>query len=195
MGRLAVAVSGSGRSLQNFLRYQSNSDGYQVVAVIASRPDCQGLVIARDAGLPVFVDDFTPSRLAQVGPKLYAWLNSLEVDLVALAGFLKLFPLDPAWEKRVINIHPALLPRFGGRGMYGDRVHAAVLAAGEKQSGPTVHYVNDRYDEGDIIAQQSVAVLPDDSPQSLAARVFAVECELYPRVVISLLQQLIRRQR
>lgn len=189
MGRVAVAVSGSGRSLQNFLK-QSGHYGFQVVAVIASREDCLGVTIACDAGLPVFVEDFTPLRLGEISTKLYPWLAALQVDLIALAGFLKLFPLAPDWDKRVINIHPALLPRFGGRGMYGDRVHAAVLAAGDKQSGATVHYVNERYDEGAVIAQAVVPVYMDDNVQSLASRVFAAECELYPRVIQSLLQQL-----
>lgn len=195
MWRIAVAVSGSGRSLQNFLRHQSSEHGYQVVAVIASRSDCLGVSIAREAGLPVFVEDFSPIRIKEITPRLYAWLTELEVDLVALAGFLKLFPLHGDWEKRVINIHPALLPRFGGHGMYGDRVHKAVLASGDTQSGATVHFVNERYDEGAQIAQAIVPILSGDNVQTLGARVFAAECELYPRVVNQLLQKLGRRQK
>jgi folate-dependent phosphoribosylglycinamide formyltransferase PurN len=186
-GRIAVAVSGSGRSLANFLERQSREGGYEVVAVIASRPDCRAASIAREAGLPLFVEDFSPARLADVGTRLYSWLAEQRVDLVVLAGFLKLFPLAPGWEKRILNIHPALLPKHGGRGMYGDRVHAAVLAARETQSGPTVHYVNERYDEGAIIEQAVVPVLPGDTAHTLADRVFAAECELYPRVVARLL--------
>jgi folate-dependent phosphoribosylglycinamide formyltransferase PurN len=186
-GRIAVAVSGGGRSLANFLEHQAPESGYEVVAVIASRPDCRAVTIAREAGLALFVDDFAPARLADVGERLYPWLAAQRVELVALAGFLKLFPLAPGWEKRIINIHPALLPKHGGRGMYGDRVHAAVLAARETQSGPTVHYVNERYDEGAIIEQAVVPVLPGDTAHTLADRVFAAECELYPRVVARLL--------
>lgn len=186
-GRIAVAVSGSGRSLANFLERQSPGGGYEVVAVIASRPDCRAASIAGEAGLPLFVEDFSPSRLRDVGARLYSWLAEQRVDMVVLAGFLKLFPLAPGWEKRILNIHPALLPKHGGRGMYGDRVHAAVLAARESQSGPTVHYVNERYDEGAIIEQAVVPVLPGDTAHTLADRVFAAECELYPRVVARLL--------
>lgn len=186
-GRIAVAVSGSGRSLANFLERQSREGGYEVVAVIASRPDCRAVSIAREAGLPLLVEDFSPARLAEVGTRLYPWLAEQRVDLVVLAGFLKLFPLAAGWEKRILNIHPALLPKHGGRGMYGDRVHAAVLAARETQSGPTVHYVNERYDEGAIIEQAVVPVLPGDTAHTLADRVFAAECELYPRVVARLL--------
>jgi folate-dependent phosphoribosylglycinamide formyltransferase PurN len=99
---------------------------------------------------------------------------------VALAGFLKIYPVKPDWAKRVVNIHPALLPKFGGKGMYGDFVHAAVLNAGERASGCTVHFVDDHYDEGRILAQATVEVLAGDTPETLAARVFAAECRLYP---------------
>jgi folate-dependent phosphoribosylglycinamide formyltransferase PurN len=187
--RVAVGVSGSGRSLANLLAFaQARCDeaGFTVAGVIASRPDCKGVDIARAAALPVFSGDFSPAGAAATRPRLYAWLAEQGVDLVALAGFLKLFPVEAAWRSRVLNIHPALLPRFGGRGMYGDRVHAAVLAAKAPESGATIHFVDDRYDEGRIIAQTLVAVHDGDTPRTLADRVYAAECRLYPAVLSKL---------
>jgi folate-dependent phosphoribosylglycinamide formyltransferase PurN len=184
---VAVAVSGGGRSLRNFLERQRPGQGYEIAAVIASRPDCKGVEIARAAGLPVFIETFTAARLAEIGTRLYAWLDELQISWIALAGFLKMFPLDPRWDGKIVNIHPALLPRFGGHGMYGDRVHAAVVASGAATSGATIHYVNDKYDEGRIIAQIEVPVRPGDDAHALADRVFAAECELYPAVLDALI--------
>lgn len=179
--RIAVAVSGGGRSLANFLaRQKTGAHAFEVVAVIASREDCGGVAIAREHGLPLFVEAFTAARLAEVGDRMYGWLAGLKVDYVALAGFLKLFPLDPKWSHRIVNIHPALLPKHGGKGMYGDRVHDAVIKAGDNVSGATVHFVDERYDEGAALAQITVPVKPGDDAHALAARVFAAECELYP---------------
>lgn len=190
--KIAIAVSGSGRSLANFLEREAE-ESYAVAAVVASRPDCRAVSIAREAGLALFIENFVPARLAEIGPRLYAWLDEQHIALVALAGFLKLFPTAPGWERRVVNIHPALLPRHGGKGMYGDRVHAAVLASGERESGATVHYVNSDYDDGAMIEQAKVPVFNGDTPQTLADRVFAAECELYPRVVSRLLTMLSER--
>ena len=105
------------------------------------------------------------------------------VDLVCLAGWLQLLQIPPRWAGRGLNIHPALLPKFGGQGMYGRRVHEAVLAAGERESGCTVHVVTDAYDAGPIVLQRRCPVLPGDTPDTLAARVFAQECEAYPEAI------------
>ena len=190
--RIAIAVSGSGRSLENFLERQA-VEAYKVAAVIASRPDCRAVVLARSAGIELFLEDFTTSRLPEIGPRLYAWLTEHEIALVALAGFIKRFPVAPSWEQRVLNIHPSLLPRHGGRGMYGERVHNAVLASGDRESGATVHYVNQHYDEGSIIEQARVPVLAQDTAQTLALRVFQAECELYPRIVSQILLALSKK--
>ena len=180
--KIAVAVSGSGRSLQNFLVNAPSYPEYVVAGVIASRQDCRAVEIANERKLPVFIGNFSPGA-ASCQKSLDEWLRDKSIDWVALAGFLKKFPDLPEWRQRVINIHPALLPKFGGKGMYGDRVHAAVLAAGESISGATIHFVTENYDEGAIIAQVTVPVLAYDRPETLAARVFAAECELYPEVL------------
>jgi len=184
--RVAVALSGGGRSLANLLAAQRLQTGYEIAAVIASRSDCRGIDIARQHGLPVFVDNFAPTAADETARRLYAWLAPLEIGWIALAGFLKMFPLTPAYAGRIVNIHPALLPRHGGPGMYGDRVHRAVIAAGDLESGATLHFVNERYDEGQIIAQITVPVRPGDDAAKLAARVFRGECRLYPHVLARL---------
>jgi len=181
--RLAVAVSGAGRTLANLLRQQQPDSGYQVAAVIASRADCAAVTVARDHELPVLVADFSAASLAASGDRLYVWLQGQGIDWIALAGFLKVFPLHPRWSQRIVNIHPALLPKHGGVGMYGDKVHAAVLASGDTVAGASVHFVTERYDEGALIAQITVPVKPEDDLRALAGRVFAAESELYPRTV------------
>lgn len=181
---VAVGVSGGGRSLENLLRRPSPD--YRIAGVIASREDCRAVAIARDAGLPVFVGDFGPQGKAQTEVTLYEWLALHRIDLVALAGFLKIYPVRPEWTNRVVNIHPALLPKYGGKGMYGNHVHAAVLQCGDLFSGATVHFVDGRYDEGRIIARARVEVRPGDTVETLAARVFQAECELYPKILSQL---------
>ena len=184
--RVLVGVSGGGRSLENLLDRQGK-EFFEIVGVISSRPDCRGVDIAKSAHLPVLVCEFSPARRS---PKLVAEVEDFaavqRANLVALAGFLKPYPVSRTWERRVINIHPALLPRHGGKGMYGMKVHEAVLAARDSRSGATVHYVSDRYDEGPIIAQASVLTDGIRDSAALAARVFEAECDLYPRVLSGL---------
>ncbi|HEX6008054.1 MAG TPA: phosphoribosylglycinamide formyltransferase, partial [Burkholderiales bacterium] len=128
--------------------------------------------------------------------EMLAALDSADIDLIALAGYLRLIPpaVVKRYPQRIVNIHPALLPRFGGRGMYGLHVHRAVLAAGEKESGATVHFVNEQYDQGDIIAQARVPVLPGDTPESLGARVLAVEHELLPDALEKLARSILAEE-
>ncbi len=183
---VAVGVSGGGRSLENFLK--NPSPAFRIAGVIASRPDCRAVTVANDAGMPVFVGDFGAAQRAATADSLHTWLEMQKIDWVALAGFLKIYPVRPEWRSRVVNIHPALLPKHGGKGMYGDHVHAAVLASGEKESGATVHFVDDRYDEGKVIARTFVAVLPNDTVDTLAARVFQAECRLYPDVLAKIVR-------
>lgn len=151
--------------------------------VISNRPDAKALERARRAGVAtgILKDPADPAELL-------ALLEAEEIDLVVLAGYLKRVPpaVVARFRHRMINIHPALLPGFGGPGMYGRRVHEAVLASGARRSGATVHYVDEEYDRGPIIAQRSVPVEPGDTPDTLAARVLAVEHELLPRVVVEL---------
>ncbi len=180
--RLAVLLSGSGRTLLNLLDHIGRGRlAAEIALVIASR-ECLGAERARQRGLTTLVipGDIAAERLESV-------LAEHRVDLVALAGYLRFVHVPASFRGRIVNIHPSLLPAFGGRGMYGDRVHAAVLAAGVPYSGCTVHHVEGGYDTGPSIAQQSVPVLPGDDVHTLAARVFEAECELYPRALQELL--------
>ena len=180
--RVAVAVSGRGSNLEALLRALGKDAPARVVLVLSSRPDAGALERARARGLPAEV---LPDP-ADAGD----WLDRLErhrVDLLVLAGYLTLVPaaVIARYRDRIVNVHPALLPGFGGRGMYGHRVHEAVLASGARESGATVHLVDEVYDRGAILAQGRVPVLPDDTPDRLAARVLQVEHRLLPAVVLA----------
>ncbi len=184
--RLAVFISGRGTTLANLIdRIQDGRlRNIRIDLVVSSRSGVRGVDIARAAGLPLEVirrRDHVDE--AAFSAALTAAVDRAGVDLVALAGFLCHWQLPAHWQGRVLNIHPALLPRFGGRGFYGEHVHRAVLSAGERESGCTVHLVDEEYDHGPIVAQVRVPVHPEDTPASLAARVMAVERELYPEVL------------
>jgi len=190
--RGAVLLSGGGRTLTNFLERRERGElPLEFVGVVSSRGDVRGVAVARAAGLPLAIlrrRDF-PDAAAH-NAAIAAWLAPLEPEIIALAGYLCYFE-RPAWFAGPgVNIHPALLPKYGGRGMYGDRVHAAVLAAGDPESGCTVHHVDREYDHGAIIAQRRVPILAGDDVHRLAARVFAAECELYPQVLADLARAL-----
>jgi formyltetrahydrofolate-dependent phosphoribosylglycinamide formyltransferase len=181
--RVAVLASGGGTNLQALLDALQGSDLALVALVASDRPDAGALRRARGAGVATAVLH-NPRDAAE----LLAVLTGARADLVVLAGYLKLVPpaVVARFRWRMINIHPALLPAFGGPGMYGPRVHEAVLASGAAESGATVHYVDEQYDRGPIIAQARVAVRPDDTPATLAARVLEVEHRLLPQVVLEL---------
>ncbi len=181
--RLAVLLSGAGRSLQNLLdRIGDGRLRATIVGVASDRADAFGLQRAMDHGLE--------TRHLREPSAIWSWLMEQDVDLVVLAGYLRLLPIPPEWNGRVLNMHPSLLPHFGGKGMHGDRVHAAVLAAKATESGCTVHLCNERYDEGRILLQARVPVMPMDTSSTLAARVFAAECEVYPAAISLLWQQI-----
>ncbi|MEO6595092.1 MAG: phosphoribosylglycinamide formyltransferase [Planctomycetota bacterium] len=174
--RLAVMLSGTGRTLQNLIdRIADGRLRASIEGVVSDRPEAMGLQRALRHGLD--------SRTLRDPSEIWAWLLELEVDLVVLAGYMRLLPIEPEFDGRVLNIHPALLPKFGGKGMHGERVHAAVLAARETESGCTVHLCNERYDEGRVLLQARVRITPRDTPATLAARVFAAECEAYPAAI------------
>jgi phosphoribosylglycinamide formyltransferase-1 len=186
--RVAVLLSGSGRTLGNFLeRIDAGDLPVEIVAVVSSRPDVRGVEIARAAALPLAIlrrGDY-PDGAAH-NAAIADWLAPHRPQIIALAGYL-CHVVRPAWFMGpIVNIHPALLPKYGGRGFYGDRVHQAVLAAGDSESGCTVHLVDDVYDHGRILAQSRVPVRPGDDVHILADRVFAAECDLYPRVLAKL---------
>ena len=180
--RVAVAVSGRGSNLQALLRALGPDAPARVVLVLSDRPDAGALDRAREHGVPVEVLS-DPADAAE-------WLTRLErhgTELVVLAGYLKLVPAPVIvrFRNRILNIHPALLPAFGGKGMYGHRVHQAVLASGARESGATVHLVDEAYDRGPVLGQVRVPVLPDDTPDRLAARVLEVEHRLLPAAVLA----------
>ena len=180
--RLVVLISGSGSTLQNLIdRTTSGELPATIVGVVASRPGILGIERARQAGLPVAVVERHPA--ATFLQRVFAAIRDTAPDLVILAGWLHLLAIPPDFENRVLNIHPSLLPAFGGPGMYGRHVHEAVLASGARVSGCTVHYADNRYDTGPILLQREVPVLDLDTPDILAARVQAAECEAYPEAI------------
>lgn len=175
---LAVMLSGSGRTLLNLQKeIAAGRLPAAIVLVIASR-ECLGAERARALGLRTIVE---PGVIP--AERLGALLRDAGAEFVALAGYLKLIKIPPGYERRIVNIHPALLPKYGGAGMHGHHVHEAVIRAGETESGCTVHYCDDRFDTGDIILQKRCPVLPGDTPDTLAARVFELECEAYPEAL------------
>lgn len=183
--RLAVLVSGSGTTLQNLIdRIGAGLLAARIDLVVSSRPDVLAVGRAREAKIPVVVIDRRDfSSASKFSGAVFGAVEKQPIDLVCLAGWLSLLELPPKWVGKVMNIHPALLPDFGGRGMYGRHVHEAVLAAGMRESGCTVHWVDEQYDSGPIILQKKCAVLPTDTPSTLAARVFELEKEAYPEAI------------
>jgi formyltetrahydrofolate-dependent phosphoribosylglycinamide formyltransferase len=180
--RIAVAVSGRGSNLDALLRTLGPEASARVVLVLSNRAEAGALTRAASHGVPAVVlrDPADPAE----------WLEQLDrhaVDLVVLAGYLKLVPAGviERFRGRIVNVHPALLPAFGGPGMYGRRVHEAVLASGASESGASVHLVDEEYDRGAVLAQARVPVLPGDTPDRLAARVLEAEHRLLPAVVLA----------
>ncbi len=183
--RLAVLLSGSGTTLQNLLdRIADGRLHAHVALVISNRADALGLMRAERAGVPTAVlerESFASRE--EFSRRLFDLCRQAQVDLVCLAGFLQLISIPDDFQGRVMNIHPALSPAFCGKGYYGHHVHEAVLACGVKVSGCTVHFADNVYDHGPIILQRVVPVLDDDTPDSLAAKVFEQECEAYPEAI------------
>ena len=183
--RLGVLVSGGGTTLQNFLdREKAGALAGEVVQVVSSDPGAKAVARARSAGKPVVSVPWDREKGAAVFARdITRALDRAKVDLVLLAGFLRLYRFPEAYSGRVLNIHPALLPAFGGKGMYGMRVHEAVVASGAKVTGCTVHFADLVYDRGPIVLQRSCPVRFEDTPDEVAARVFALEKEAYPEAV------------
>jgi formyltetrahydrofolate-dependent phosphoribosylglycinamide formyltransferase len=183
--RIAVLLSGEGTSLENLCeQIDQGAVPARVVAVLSSKPEAGGLARARRRGIPALVvarKAFGDVR--SFNDAIHAQLGRFEIDLVACLGFLSPFELRGRFEGRAINIHPALIPAFCGKGFYGHRVHEAVIASGAKLSGATVHFVDEEYDHGPIILQEAVAVREDDTPETLAARVQVAERRLVPEAV------------
>ena len=183
--RIGCLISGGGRTVLNLHEAIGRGEVPATIeVVIAHREDVAGVRRCRDAGLRVeVVPTTTADSRDDSADRIDGVLESARVGLVCLAGYLRYFRVEDRWSDRVINIHPSLLPRHGGRGMYGDRVHAAVLEAGDRESGCTVHLVDEIYDHGGVILQRRCPVRSDDSIATLASRVFEEECRALPQAV------------
>jgi len=182
---LAVLLSGGGTTLQNILdRIDAGTLDAKVSVVISSRADAYGLERARARNIPaVVISSRKHKDFESLSAAIADELEKHPVDLVVMAGFLCLFRMPEKFIGRAMNIHPALIPAFCGKGYYGHRVHEAVLEYGVKVSGCTVHFADNEYDHGPVILQKTVPVLDDDTPETLAARVFEKECEAYPEAI------------
>ena len=182
---LALLISGGGTTLQNFIdKIADGSLDARIRVVVASRRNIAGIERAEKAGLPVEIVERrkfdSPEAFSEA---VTAAFERYEVDLVLLAGLLQKYLFPPRWAGRVLNVHPGLLPKYGGQGMWGHHVHEAVLAAGEPESGCTVIIADHEYDHGPAVLERRVPVLHGDTPETLAARVFEAECEAYPEAV------------
>lgn len=185
MTRVAIFVSGSGSNAENIANYFRENDSVEVSLLVSSSPTAYALVRAKKLGIPslVLTRDFQKSE------KFLDVLHQFDIDLIVLAGYLWKIPsmLIEAFPNNIINIHPALLPKYGGKGMYGMKVHQSVKDNQETESGITIHYVNEHYDEGAIIEQVKMKITPDDTPETIAEKVHQLEYEHYPRVIEGLI--------
>jgi len=189
MKRVAIFASGSGTNAQKIIKYFRDHKNIEVSLVLSNNPDAFVLKRASKLNIASYVFD---RQLFYETDQVHDILLDIGIDLIVLAGFLWLVPANllKTWEGRIVNIHPALLPKFGGKGMYGDRVHKAVMAAGEKETGISIHYVNEVYDDGEIIFQEKFEILPDDTPESIAERIHVLEHKYFPAVIEKLLLKL-----
>lgn len=180
--QIAIFASGSGSNAENISRFFSNHPRISVTLILTNKPDAAVIGRTEKLGIPCFV--FNREEFYQTG-KVLDKLKEYNIDFIVLAGFLWLVPesLISAYPGKMINIHPALLPKYGGKGMYGSKVHEAVILNREKESGITIHFVNGQYDSGDIILQVKCKVEPNDTPESLAEKIHQLEYEYFPVTV------------
>lgn len=185
MKKIVIFASGSGTNAENIIRYLEGSKLAKVVKVFTNRADAQ--VIQRAKNYNISAQIFSKNDL-EAGKVLHE-INVIQPDLIVLAGFLLKFPetIVAAYPDKIINIHPALLPKYGGKGMYGMHVHEAVVQNKERETGITIHYVNENYDEGNIIFQKEVAVLISDTPELVAAKIHELEQDHFPKVIEKLI--------
>lgn len=187
--KIAIFASGSGSNAENIYNYFSNRNDVEISIIISNKPDA--FVHQRASRLGIRSVTLSKSEIdnEQI---LLGVLEKSKADLIVLAGFLLMIPafLVKAYKDRIVNIHPALLPKFGGKGMYGDRVHKAVVEAGEKESGITIHLIDEKYDEGRTIFQAKCAVNENDTPDDVASKVHALEYEYFPKVIDSLVEKI-----
>jgi phosphoribosylglycinamide formyltransferase-1 len=182
MINIAIFVSGSGTNCENLIRYFKDSERVNCALVVSNKADAYGLVRAERLGVPTAV---TPKAELNDPEVMMPLLKKYDIQFIVLAGFLPLVPnfLVDAFPRKIVNIHPALLPKYGGKCMWGHHVHEAVKAAGEKETGMTVHYVTPVCDSGEIIAQFRVALSPDDTADDIAAKEHLLEMEHFPQIV------------
>ncbi|MCK9160691.1 MAG: phosphoribosylglycinamide formyltransferase [Bacteroidaceae bacterium] len=179
---IAIFASGSGTNTENIIRYFEKNDKINVVLVISNKNDAYVLKRADRFKIHSVV---VPNADWKTGDKVFALLKEKDIDFIVLAGFLLKVPdiLLKAYPNKIINIHPALLPKYGGKGMYGNKVHEVVVAAGEKESGITIHYIDNQFDEGKIIFQAKCAILPKDTPEDVAKKVHVLEYQYFPAII------------
>ncbi len=189
---IAIFVSGSGSNCENLIKYFKDADRVNCALVVSNKADAYALERATKLGVPTAV---TPKAELNDETVMMPLMRKYDIDFIVLAGFLPLVPnfLIDAYPRRIINIHPALLPKYGGKGMWGHHVHEAVKAAGEQETGMTVHYVTPVCDNGEIIAQYRVALTPDDTADDIAAKEHVLEMEYYPKVVEQVLNEAFKR--
>lgn len=183
--RIAVLISGGGTTLRNLIeRIHAGRLRVEIALVVSSCADAQGLRFAHDAGIPTAVFDRKQfASQEEYSQGVFGCCRDAKAELIVMGGFLKRLTIPDDYVNRVTNIHPALIPAFCGQGFYGHRVHEALLEYGAKLSGCTVHFADNQYDHGPVILQRAVPVLDDDTPDTLAARVFEAECEAYPEAI------------
>jgi len=189
MKRIAIFASGSGTNAQKIIEHFKENEDVEVSLILSNSESAYVLERASNEGVPAYVFD---RQMFNETDQVHDILRDIGIDFIVLAGFLWLIPNNilRSWTNRIVNLHPALLPKFGGKGMYGDKVHQAVIEAGEKETGISIHYVNEKYDEGEIIFQESFEVKADDTPDSLAERIHVLEHKHYPSVIEKLLGDL-----
>jgi len=189
MRNIAIFASGSGTNAENIIKYFSTGNSAKVTLVLSNRREA--FVLKRAAALNVNTLFFDRADL-YTKDTVAGYLLESKIDFIVLAGFLWLIPekILNIFNRRIINIHPALLPSYGGKGMYGEKVHEAVIAAGDRESGITIHYVNSFYDEGDIIFQARCKIEPGDTPETLASKIHALEYKYFPEVIEKLVTAL-----
>ena len=189
MKQLAVFVSGSGTNMERIATYFAENQKANIALVVCNNAQAGAIERAKRLGIPLLLIDKTTMYQSD---ELVNQLRRLQIDLVVLAGFLWLIPqnLLDAFPNRIVNIHPALLPAYGGKGMYGEKVHQAVIAAKEQYSGITIHFVNEQYDAGAVIFQAKFELHPGETPDSLAQRIHHLEYANYPKVIETLLEKM-----
>lgn len=190
MKKIVLFASGAGTNAENIIQYFKNKQGVEVVAVFSNSPKAK--VVEKAENLNVFVVVFTKEELEQ--GLVLEKLNALQPDLIVLAGFLLQFPKNiiEAYPNQVINIHPALLPQYGGKGMYGMNVHRAIINNNETETGITIHFVNENYDEGNIVFQKSIALNEKETPETIAHKVHLLEHQYFPNVIEGILNNSIK---